>query len=333
MDYFFNILQRDYGLKPQGKSAPMSVSSVKSTIPQSSSSLFSSSSSGKINRNSTESLSFGPAVGGILEEEDFLFGTSMTSKNGVKSASLNLDTFGSASAFDKTTGMSPIYDDVFGVKFSSSQIYQKPKQSASHHDDDIFEMQSNYHPQPVSSASKKPTDSSINVASSLPIFDGPLYDDDDNDIFGGLPGIKSTNVIYDDVFGGGGVPSSSVNASSSVFDDILGVPKDRASNTRSVAEPSAPLVDFDDLLPGFGGSEPAKSRYVTFDDFFSTFYVLNMMSTVVIQCEQGLLMLIVVPFYAHNMISTLVKPCLGMLLDASLSTFPLCPNMMSTVVR
>ena len=324
MDDFVNILQRDYGLKPQGKSAPMSVSSVKSTIPQSSSSLFSSSSSGKNNRSSTENLSFGPAVGGILEEEDFLFGTSMTSKNGVKSASLNLDTFGSASAFDKTTGMSPIYDDVFGVKFSSSQTYQKPKQSASHHDDDIFEMQSNYRPRPVSSSSKKSTESSINVASSLPIFDAPLYDDDDNDIFGGLPGIKSTNVIYDDVFGGGGVPSPSVNASSSVFDDILGVPmqtnsKDRASNTRSVAEPSAPLVDFDDLLPGFGGSEPAKTRYVTFDDFLSTFYVLSMMSTVAIQFEQGPPMLIVVPFYAHNMISILVKPCLDMLLC------PLCP--------
>lgn len=255
MDDFANILHRDYGLKPQGKSAPMTSSKPAGPSPFSSSSpsstpasIQSTSSGGKpkngSNRNSRSST---PILGESLDE-DFFFG----SLNGINSSSSGRNTFGSAAP-----DMPAMYDDVFGgpPKFASPSYPPMPSSgtqqtSSSQSYDDIFRI-------PVKPSSS--TSSSSNKGSSFPVFDVPLYDDD---IFGGVPGIRSGSVVYDDVFSGG----STVGTSPSVLEDILGVSenRDRPSGSQQPvfdsSIPSAGLSDFDDLIPGFGGTEPAKPR-------------------------------------------------------------------------
>uniref|UniRef100_A0A2P2L945 Uncharacterized protein MANES_12G058900 n=1 Tax=Rhizophora mucronata TaxID=61149 RepID=A0A2P2L945_RHIMU len=105
-------------------------------------------------------------------------------------------------------------------------------------------------------------------SASLPVFDKPVYDED---IFDGLPGLKSVSSVssssaakFDDVFASIGKSSSPKHKaqSSSPFDDLLGNlgKKDRElKKEASKVEKDSPL--FDDLLPGFGrSSSPSISR-------------------------------------------------------------------------
>ncbi|MCO5553876.1 hypothetical protein L7F22_007402 [Adiantum nelumboides] len=242
-DDFANILQRDYGLKPQGKSAPMTSvkpgpSPFSSSSPVSTPASIQRTSSGpkpKIG-SSRNSRSSNPILGESLDE-DFFFGSS----NGFPAPR---SSYGSASS--DTPAM---YDDVFGgpPKFAAPSYPPMPssvpqQNSSSQSYDDIFKM-------PVKASSS--TSSSSKKGSSFPVFDAPLYDDD---IFGGVPGIRSAGVVYDDVFRGG----STVGTSPSVLEDLLGVPetRDRTSESQQpVFDSSAPLI------PGFGGTEPAQPRF------------------------------------------------------------------------
>ncbi|RZC17582.1 Auxilin-related protein 2 isoform A [Glycine soja] len=86
-----------------------------------------------------------------------------------------------------------------------------------------------------------------------PVFDKPVYDDDD-DIFDGVPGLKSSSkVSYDDVFAPGGSA-----AAAAAFDDLLG----RLGKSEKVEKGAA---DFDDLIPGFRSSKAST------DGLFSMF--------------------------------------------------------------
>ena len=101
-----------------------------------------------------------------------------------------------------------------------------------------------------------------------PVFDKPVYDDD---LFDGLPGIKSSSATpaakYDDVFtlSGSSPPPKHKSLNSWPFDDLLGnlgrkETETKAKSERVKVEKDAPL--FDDLLPGFGrSSSPAPARY------------------------------------------------------------------------
>ncbi|XP_022728346.1 auxilin-related protein 2-like [Durio zibethinus] len=103
--------------------------------------------------------------------------------------------------------------------------------------------------------------------SKPPVFDKPVYDDD---IFDGLPGIKSSSAAsaskYDDVFTISGSPPHPKHKSlnSSPFDDLLGnlgrkEVETKTKSERVRVEEDAPL--FDDLFPGFGrSSSPATAR-------------------------------------------------------------------------
>lgn len=91
------------------------------------------------------------------------------------------------------------------------------------------------------------------------MYDKPVYDDD---IFDGVPGLKSTSKVeYDDVFaseGGGG---------SDAFGDLLGgFGKEPKSSDRKRSEKDDKGVpDFDDLLAGFGSStRPSSNRYIIY---------------------------------------------------------------------
>jgi len=90
-----------------------------------------------------------------------------------------------------------VYDDVFGgpPKFTVPSFASQSQEGYN----DIFRSYST----PIKN-------------SSVPVFDAPVYDDD---IFGGLKGIRNSAVPYDDVLSGG---SAGGGLSSAPFEDLLG---------------------------------------------------------------------------------------------------------------
>ncbi|XP_058097449.1 auxilin-related protein 2-like [Magnolia sinica] len=96
-------------------------------------------------------------------------------------------------------------------------------------------------------------------SSALPVYDKPVYDDD---IFDGVPGVKSTgSVKYDDVF-------SSISKGPTYadhYDDLLGGfgrsdPEPKGSSGKRSGDREQEAPGFDDLIPGFGGSSPPQKR-------------------------------------------------------------------------
>lgn len=95
---------------------------------------------------------------------------------------------------------------------------------------------------------------------SDPVYDKPVYDDD---IFDGLPGLKSksvstSNKFEENVFAN--ISSPPKRSSGDHFDDLLG-----NLNRREKGEPKNKNIgrtasDFDDLLPGFGSSSSPTNR-------------------------------------------------------------------------
>ncbi|VAI28559.1 unnamed protein product [Triticum turgidum subsp. durum] len=154
----------------------------------------------------------------------------------------------SGSAWDSTRSAAaaapsaPSYDDLFGAP--SSAPPPKPTQPTS-----IDSMFDSFAEPSASAAPPKPKHS------SMPVFDKPVYDDD---IFDGVPGVKSSSVRYDDVFAGNHAPAPA-------DDDLLA-----GFGTKSVARevpedkwkpgPAAASAGFDDLFAGIGRSSPVKQR-------------------------------------------------------------------------
>ncbi|KAJ6334294.1 hypothetical protein OIU78_011232 [Salix suchowensis] len=110
-------------------------------------------------------------------------------------------------------------------------------------------------------------------SASLPIFDKPVYDDD---IFDGLPGLKSSSSDggsasapkFDDAFRSVSSPPKQQQhgrpvRDSSPFDDLLGnLGKKETESKRERGRVDKDSAAFDDLLPGFGRpSSPAVNRY------------------------------------------------------------------------
>ncbi|KAK1398046.1 Auxilin-related protein 2 [Heracleum sosnowskyi] len=146
------------------------------------------------------------------------------------------------------------FSDVFGgpPKYSSTNSNVNAASSMSGFDyDSIFKASKN--------EAKVETKSKWDSAPSDPVYDKPVYDDD---IFDGLPGLKSKS------------DSSSSKFEENVFANIINSPKKFSSgdhfdellgnlNRKEKAEPrnkntSRTASDFDDLLPGFGSSSPSN---------------------------------------------------------------------------
>ncbi|XP_042492910.1 auxilin-related protein 2 isoform X2 [Macadamia integrifolia] len=231
-DEFPGLLARDFGYRPQGKSAPMSASKGTGGLNSGGNLNFgigsggdSRSSSFPSNRSKSGWIS-NSTGGSILDDHDGLFGSTANQKT---------QHHGGLGSFDDVFGGPPKYDSRAEARGGAS--------SASSFDyDSIFQGSKD-------SGSK---------FSSLPVFDKPKYDDDD-DIFHGLPGLKSSSSAAkkDDVF----VSISSPSKQSAPFDDLLGnfgrkEPVSKSSSGRR----SEVGKDFDDLIPGFGGSSPSKYR-------------------------------------------------------------------------
>lgn len=145
-----------------------------------------------------------------------------------------------------------LFNDVFGGPSKYTNTSANSNNSASINDfnyDSIF-------------ISGKNNDDNIKT-SSFPVYDKPVYDDD---IFDGLPGVKSKSVsssstlrFEDDVFATMTSPPQQ-NHNKSHFDDLLG----NLGRNEKVAEPksSGGSREFDDLLAGFGSGSPGtSSRY------------------------------------------------------------------------
>ncbi|KAL8146757.1 auxilin-related protein 1-like isoform X2 [Apium graveolens] len=141
------------------------------------------------------------------------------------------------------------FSDVFGgpPKYSSSNSNANAASSMSSFDyDSIFKNEA-----------KVEAKSKWDSAPSDPVYDKPVYDDD---IFDGLPGLKSksessSSKFEENVFGNV-VSSPKKFSSGDHFDELLG-----NLNRKEKAEPkkkniSRTASDFDDLLPGFGSSSP-----------------------------------------------------------------------------
>ncbi|CAK7349191.1 unnamed protein product [Dovyalis caffra] len=213
MDDFPGLLARDFGYKPQGKSAPMAP-------PR--------------NTNSDNS-NFNLGSGGSVR-------TRSSSSN--KSAPIFDDHAG-------TDGL--LFNNVFdGPKYSESRGGASTTTSSFDYDS-IFKDQNS-------------------KSASLPIYDKPVYDDD---IFDGLPGLKSSTSSgssasapkFDDVFSSVSSPPKQhrrpPGRDSSPFDDLLGNlgKTETESSKRESGKVEKDSVAFDDLLPGFGrSSSPSVNR-------------------------------------------------------------------------
>ncbi|KAL6555501.1 hypothetical protein OROHE_007173 [Orobanche hederae] len=159
----------------------------------------------------------------------------------------------------------PLFSDVFGgqPKYTpSSNSNSNNKHQVSDFDyDSIFESSS-------AATEPKNINSNSNQSSSVPVYDKPVYDED---IFDGLPGLKSKSAASavrfdDDVFATiSSPPNRKSRNQTSDFDDLLGNlgknEKVGENNTSSSAKSSSSAKGFDDLLPGFGsGSSAASNR-------------------------------------------------------------------------
>ncbi|XP_040385196.1 auxilin-related protein 2-like [Oryza brachyantha] len=194
MDDFQGLLARDFGLRPQGKAAPMSAARAAA----SSGSAWSSS----------------------------------------RSAS-------ASAAAAATAPPAPSYDDLFGAAAPSAPP-PKGAGAPSPNLDDIFDS---FKEPSAAAVPPKPKHS------SMPVFDKPVYDDD---IFDGVPGVKSSSARFDDVFGGNHAPPPA-------YDDLLGgfgsKPEVKeVQEEKRKPELAATSAGFDDLIPGFGGRVPMRSR-------------------------------------------------------------------------
>ncbi|MED6135118.1 hypothetical protein PIB30_043239 [Stylosanthes scabra] len=97
--------------------------------------------------------------------------------------------------------------------------------------------------------------------SPKPVYDKPVYDDDD--IFDGIPGLKSTpKAKYEDIFASA-ASSAAGGGSSSAFDDLLGGfgRESKTSGAKRSEKDDKGDPAFDDLLAGFGSSKPASNRH------------------------------------------------------------------------
>ncbi|MCO5584254.1 hypothetical protein L7F22_038178 [Adiantum nelumboides] len=224
MEDFANLVERNYGLKPQGKMAPM----TNAKQPLFSASIAKPAPANP--RNGTKHRSSAP----ILADDDPFFGGS-----GVRPPS------SSSGRYNTVSGSDPLfsrYDDVFGGPPSAA--------SSTHIFEDIFRP----------AAPKLASAPNAKEPSSYPVFDAPVYDDD---IFGGMPGVRKADSAFEDVFNIGSTPAAGPNTSPASYDDLLGVfeSKDAKETSTETGPPkydgtSAGESAFEELLAGF----PAKSQ-------------------------------------------------------------------------
>ncbi|KAF8776537.1 hypothetical protein HU200_003254 [Digitaria exilis] len=158
----------------------------------------------------------------------------------------------SASPSSAVAPSAPLYDDLFAPAAASAPPPTKSTPSPPPSFDTIFDS----YKEPSSAATAPPPKPKH---SSMPLYDKPVYDDDD--IFVGVPGLKSSSSRHDDVFGG-----SQSQAPAPDFDDLLGGFGKKSQGMEQVEEKrktrpaAAASAGFDDLFPSFGGRSSPRQR-------------------------------------------------------------------------
>ncbi|XP_048334700.2 auxilin-related protein 2 isoform X1 [Ziziphus jujuba] len=231
MNDFEGLLATDYGFKPSGKSAPMSASAAASSKGSATNHNpnFDLGSRGPP-RSARSSNSFG---GSPSDDRDSVFGSS-----------------GSQKPHDFSD-----LGDIFG---GSARYASKSETRGADSAFDFDSMFGDTSGGGVGGGGGAKSSSS----NSEPVYDKPVYDDD---IFDGVPGLKSSSKVkYEDVFASSGA-SSSPKGSSSAFDDLLGgfgkaEPRSKSFGSKGQEKIDKGVPSFDDLIPGFGGSSPPTER-------------------------------------------------------------------------
>lgn len=170
---------------------------------------------------------------------------------------------------DRRSNDDSLFSDVFGgqpkhAPSSNSSSNNKHWPVSDFDYDSIFKSSAG--------SEQKSSSSGSNIPSSLPVYDKPVYDED---IFDGLPGLKSKSAAStvkfdDDVFATISSPQTSKTRNqSSDIDDFLGnlrMNEKVGENNMSHSAKSNPSPKgFDDLLAGFGSvSSAASNRYYFF---------------------------------------------------------------------
>ncbi|KAI3802052.1 hypothetical protein L1987_30176 [Smallanthus sonchifolius] len=187
-----------------------------------------------------------------------------------------------------------IFNDVFGgpPKFANNNSRSTPAMPDIDYDS-IFKNSS-------SAVNNEPKTKS--ASSNLPVYDNPVYDDD---IFDGLPGVKSKSMyssstrFEDDVFASMTSSPPKRSQQSDHFDDLLGNLGRKEKVEPPTHKASRSSRGLDDLLPGFGSGGPAsgnrsdsKSVPVSINNTKETsnvmdepFAVLDSTSTPIASCE------------------------------------------------
>ncbi|KAL1364659.1 hypothetical protein AAHE18_03G232200 [Arachis hypogaea] len=166
--------------------------------------------------------------------------------------------FGSTSVFGSSGGMRNRdagggFDEMFGGSTARSESRGGA--------DSPFDLDSMFR---GGSSSTAGDFGSRSTNSPKPVYDKPVYDDDD--IFDGIPGLKSTSKNkYEDVFASvaSSAPGSGGGGGSSAFDDLLGGfgRESKTSGGKRSEKDDRGDPAFDDLLAGFGSSKPPGNRH------------------------------------------------------------------------
>ena len=222
------LLATDFGFKPSNKSAPIAgagstAASTKGTSANLASNFDLGSRGAPSSRSTRTSNSFS---GSFTDDRDSIFGPS-------------------------TAQRSPDFADLGNILGGSARFATKSESRGS---DSAFNFDSMF----ASSTEMGPK--SMN---SEPVYDKPVYDDED-DIFNGVPGLRSSTskVNYDDVFAS---VASSPPKGSSPFDDLLGgfgkaQPQWKSTGSIKPEKTEKSVPDYDDLLTGFGVTSPPSER-------------------------------------------------------------------------
>ncbi|XP_073057307.1 LOW QUALITY PROTEIN: auxilin-related protein 1-like [Primulina eburnea] len=177
---------------------------------------------------------------------DFGFGPRGKS-NPMRSDPVDRSRPAAQSSFDE-----PLFNDVFGApsKYSSSLKSNANSNKQSAMNDFDYDT--------IFKSSEQKSNDNNSKKSSLPVYDKPVYDDD---IFDGLPGLKSKPATTTAMFDTDSLGTDKSKNHHTNFDDLLGNltrnEKVEQTNKSSSAKKTSASQNFDDLLDRFRSSSSA----------------------------------------------------------------------------
>ncbi|KAF4369752.1 hypothetical protein F8388_018809 [Cannabis sativa] len=223
MNDFEGLLATDFGFKPSNKATPMAAASTTAASTKGSANLVNNFDLGSRGPPRSSHVS-NSFSGSLADDRDSIFGQSNAQRS------------------QDFSGLG----DIMGGSARFTTKSDSPRANSAFNFDSMF-----------------PSSTETGSKSSEPVYDKPVYDDDD-DIFNGVPGLTSSTskVKFEDVFSS---VSSSPPKRNSPFDDLLGgfgkaEPQWKSTGAIRPEKTDRSASNFDDLLPGFGATSPPSER-------------------------------------------------------------------------